>query len=439
MSRSTSRTGRVRRRCTRRTSCREIDLDAAPPPRVSKQLLTELGPEGFARWLRESKCRRRHRHHVPRRASVAAGHPGAHHRPADGRALHRADDAAAVVDRVLGRRDLRCGASVLEGRSVGAAGRAARGGAQHLPADAAARAATPSATRRTRRRSPTAFVDEATATGIDIYRIFDALNNVDSMRPAIDAVRETGTAIAEVAMSYTGDLSDPEREPLHAGLLPEAGRADRRRRRARAGDQGHGRAAAPAGRDAVGQRAAQSGSTCRCTCTPTTPPAVSWPPIWRRGRPAPTPSTVPSAPLAGTTSQPALSLDRGRRGAHRVRHRAVAVGGVRSGAVLGGAAKGVRALRIRASRRRRDGCITTRSPAASCRTCVSRPSRWGWGTGSRRSRTNYAARRPDAGPAGEGDAVVEGGRRPRAGPGRRGRQRRRIRRRPRDDSTFPIR
>ena len=29
------------------------------------------------------------------------------------------------------------------------------------------------------------------------------------MRPAIDAVRETGTAIAEVAMSYTGDLSDP--------------------------------------------------------------------------------------------------------------------------------------------------------------------------------------------------------------------------------------
>ncbi|MGV0834901.1 pyruvate carboxylase [Mycolicibacterium thermoresistibile] len=54
-----------------------------------------------------------------------------------------------------------------------------------------------------------AFVAEATATGIDIYRIFDALNNVDSMRPAIDAVRETGTSVAEVAMCYTGDLSDP--------------------------------------------------------------------------------------------------------------------------------------------------------------------------------------------------------------------------------------
>lgn len=54
-----------------------------------------------------------------------------------------------------------------------------------------------------------AFVDEASRTGIDIFRIFDALNNVESMRPAIHAVRETGTAVAEVALSYTGDLSDP--------------------------------------------------------------------------------------------------------------------------------------------------------------------------------------------------------------------------------------
>jgi pyruvate carboxylase len=59
-----------------------------------------------------------------------------------------------------------------------------------------------------------AFVDEAARTGVDVFRIFDALNNVDSMRPAIDAVRGTGTAVAEVAMSYTGDLSDP-RESLY--------------------------------------------------------------------------------------------------------------------------------------------------------------------------------------------------------------------------------
>ncbi len=55
-----------------------------------------------------------------------------------------------------------------------------------------------------------AFVQEAADTGIDIFRIFDALNNVDQMRPAIEAVRETGTTVAEVAMSYTGDLANPD-------------------------------------------------------------------------------------------------------------------------------------------------------------------------------------------------------------------------------------
>jgi pyruvate carboxylase len=54
-----------------------------------------------------------------------------------------------------------------------------------------------------------AFVEEAAATGMDIFRIFDALNDVDQMRPAVEAVRATGTAVAEVALCYTADLSDP--------------------------------------------------------------------------------------------------------------------------------------------------------------------------------------------------------------------------------------
>ncbi|AEA26916.1 pyruvate carboxylase [Pseudonocardia dioxanivorans] len=54
-----------------------------------------------------------------------------------------------------------------------------------------------------------AFVAEAAATGMDIFRIFDALNDVEQMRPAIAAVRETGTSLAEVALCYTADLSDP--------------------------------------------------------------------------------------------------------------------------------------------------------------------------------------------------------------------------------------
>ncbi|GAA3586535.1 pyruvate carboxylase [Klugiella xanthotipulae] len=54
-----------------------------------------------------------------------------------------------------------------------------------------------------------AFVSEAAATGVDIFRIFDALNDVSQMRPAIDAVLNTGTSLAEVAVCYTGNLLNP--------------------------------------------------------------------------------------------------------------------------------------------------------------------------------------------------------------------------------------
>ena len=57
-----------------------------------------------------------------------------------------------------------------------------------------------------------AFVAEAVATGVDVFRIFDALNDVGQMRPAIDAVLDSGTAVAEVAMCYTANLLDPAEE-----------------------------------------------------------------------------------------------------------------------------------------------------------------------------------------------------------------------------------
>jgi pyruvate carboxylase len=56
------------------------------------------------------------------------------------------------------------------------------------------------------------FVVEAASGGIDIFRIFDALNDISQMRPAIDAVLETGTAVAEVGICYTGDLLSPSEE-----------------------------------------------------------------------------------------------------------------------------------------------------------------------------------------------------------------------------------
>ena len=60
---------------------------------------------------------------------------------------------------------------------------------------------------------------EAAKSGIDIFRIFDAFNNVDQMRPAIEAVLETDK-VAEGTLCYSGDLANPDRAALHARLLP---------------------------------------------------------------------------------------------------------------------------------------------------------------------------------------------------------------------------
>ncbi|GGG06490.1 pyruvate carboxylase [Rhodococcoides trifolii] len=185
----------------------ELDLSIAPPP-GSKQRLLELGPDGFARALREQK-------------------------------------ALAVTDTTF--RDAHQSLLATRVRTTGLLGVAphvarltpelfsieAWGGATYdvalrfLHEDpwerlAALREAVPNIClqmllrgRNTVGYTPypekvtTAFVAEAASTGVDIFRIFDALNNIDQMRPAIDAVRETGTTIAEVAMSYTGDLSNP--------------------------------------------------------------------------------------------------------------------------------------------------------------------------------------------------------------------------------------
>ncbi|WP_084261977.1 pyruvate carboxylase [Mycobacterium avium] len=185
----------------------DIDL-AASPPAGSKQRLTELGPERFAAWLRESggvgvtdtTFRDAHQSLLATRVRTSG-------------LLKVAPYIARTVPQLL---SVECWGGATYDVAL-----------RFLKEDpwerlAALREAMPNIClqmllrgRNTVGYTPypetvtTAFVAEATETGIDIFRIFDALNNVDSMRPAIDAVRETGSAIAEVAMSYTGDLSDP--------------------------------------------------------------------------------------------------------------------------------------------------------------------------------------------------------------------------------------
>ncbi|MCQ4364309.1 pyruvate carboxylase [Mycobacterium gordonae] len=185
----------------------DIDRDT-PPPAGSKQRLAELGPEGFARWLRESPAvrvtdttfRDAHQSLLATRVRTSG-------------LLMVAPYLARTTPQLL---SVECWGGATYDVAL-----------RFLKEDpwerlAALRESIPNIClqmllrgRNTVGYTPypeivtSAFIEEATTTGIDIFRIFDALNNLDSMRPAIDAVRETGSAVAEVAMCYTGDLSDP--------------------------------------------------------------------------------------------------------------------------------------------------------------------------------------------------------------------------------------
>ncbi|MFE1904017.1 pyruvate carboxylase [Streptomyces gardneri] len=183
-------------------------LSAGEPPAGSRQRLAELGPEGFARSLRES----------PTLGVTDTTFRDAHQSLLATRV--RTKDLLAVAPTVAH--------SLPQLLSLECWGGATYDVALRFLAEdpwerlAALREAVPNICLQMLLRGrntvgytpyPTevtdAFVQEAAATGIDIFRIFDALNDVDQMRPAIDAVRATGTAVAEVALCYTSDLSDP--------------------------------------------------------------------------------------------------------------------------------------------------------------------------------------------------------------------------------------
>lgn len=55
------------------------------------------------------------------------------------------------------------------------------------------------------------FVEKSWEKGVDIFRIFDSLNWMENIAPCIDMVRKRTKGIAEGALCYTGDIMDPKR------------------------------------------------------------------------------------------------------------------------------------------------------------------------------------------------------------------------------------
>ncbi len=54
------------------------------------------------------------------------------------------------------------------------------------------------------------FIKESAAQGIDIFRVFDSLNYLPNMKVAMETIRKT-TRVCEAAICYTGDILDPKR------------------------------------------------------------------------------------------------------------------------------------------------------------------------------------------------------------------------------------
>ncbi|MGB5758019.1 MAG: pyruvate carboxylase, partial [Acidimicrobiales bacterium] len=173
----------------------------------SRQLLEQLGPTGFARWMREQSSllvtdttlRDAHQSILATRIRTIDLVAGARHIAARGPGLLSLEcwggatydvalrflneDPWERLERLRDAVPNLCLQMLLRGRNTV--------GYTAYPDEVARR-----------------FVAEARRTGVDIFRVFDALNSVAQMRPAIDAAIEVGSLV-EGTICYSGDLVNP--------------------------------------------------------------------------------------------------------------------------------------------------------------------------------------------------------------------------------------
>ena len=179
-----------------------------PPPEGTRQQLTRMGPEAFARWMRDAtevlvsdttlrdahqsilatRVRtidlvagaERHAHGMPELLSLECW-GGATYDVAL-RFLH--EDPWERLERISAVTPNVCLQMLLRGRNTV--------GYAPYPDLVCER-----------------FVSEARRGGVDIFRIFDALNDVGQMLPAIRAAQDCG-ALVEGTLCYSGDLANPD-------------------------------------------------------------------------------------------------------------------------------------------------------------------------------------------------------------------------------------
>ena len=193
-------------------SCRHRRRQPADCPQGTRDLLHELGPEKFAEWVREQKrllitdttIRDAHQSLLATRMRTVRH---AAHRPTL-RPTH-----TPTCSR------WRCGAGRRSTRRCGSS--RSRPGTGSPTARAASRTScsrcccgrpTPSATRTTRTTSSRRSSRSRPQAGIDLFRIFDALNWLPNLQLGDRGGPRTRRRICEAAICYTGDILDPKRD-----------------------------------------------------------------------------------------------------------------------------------------------------------------------------------------------------------------------------------
>jgi len=197
------------RRSPRRAQVPAFDATATPAP-GTKQKLHELGPEGFAQWLRQD--------------------PQIHYTDTTLRDAHqsllatrmRTFDMLKVAGAYAQQHPQTFSMEVWGGATFDVAMR-------FLHEDpwerlAKLRAAIPNILLQMLIRGANGvgykaypdnltekFVEQAAETGIDIFRIFDSLNWLKGMEACIGFVRNKTDRLAEACICYTGDILDPKR------------------------------------------------------------------------------------------------------------------------------------------------------------------------------------------------------------------------------------
>jgi pyruvate carboxylase len=68
------------------------------------------------------------------------------------------------------------------------------------------------------------FVEQSWENGIDVFRIFDSLNWMESIAPCIEHVRKRTNGLAEGTICYTGDLMDPKESKYNLDYYVQLGK-----------------------------------------------------------------------------------------------------------------------------------------------------------------------------------------------------------------------